>query len=146
VRGRQRNDAVRKINQPGKAIEDDVGQKVERAVEKGVQTGHPAESHESVPSGDVPEWRDEERDADEPERPDAGFVRDVAKRVRAEVVGQRRPGQVDGRAKRRQKKDRLGDETDDFRAINHPFASPQPLALSPQNFFLRSRLLYMLWT
>ena len=52
-----------------------------------------------VPAGEPAQRRDRERDADEPERPDAGFVGEIAERIGAEVAGERRPDQPDERAR-----------------------------------------------
>ena len=66
----------------GKAIGDDVGQEVQRAVEEREEPRHAAETDDGVPAGQPPQRRQRERDADEPERPDAGLVGEIAERVR----------------------------------------------------------------
>ena len=46
-----------------------------------------------VPAGQPPQRRQRQRDAEEPERPDAGLVGEIAERVRAEISGEPGPHQ-----------------------------------------------------
>ena len=75
------------IIEPGGAIRDEVNEEVHGAVEEREQPEHPPEADRAVPAGEPPERRDRERDAEKPQRPDAGLVGDVLERVRAEIAG-----------------------------------------------------------
>ena len=100
----------RRLIQAGKPIHDRVGHQVQGAVEERVETGHAAEPDQRVPAGHLAQRRDRERQADEPERPDTGFVGEIGERIGAEVTRQRRPDQVRERPERRQKDERLQPE------------------------------------
>jgi hypothetical protein len=77
------------------------------AVEEREETSHAAELDQRVPAGQLAQRRDRERDAQEPERPDAGFVGEVGERVGAEIAGGAGPNQINEGPKRRQEDDRL---------------------------------------
>ena len=105
-------------SRPAKRSAIDVGQEVERAVEEREQARHAPEPDHVVPAGDASERRHRERDADEPQRPDAGLVRDIAERIGAEVPGERRPDESSRRAQAGEEDDWLDDQTDDAGAVS----------------------------
>ncbi len=104
------DDAVGKI-ETGEPIGDHVGQKMQRAVEEREQANHPAETDRTGPSGEPPQRCDRERDAEKTQRPDAGFVGEIAERIRAQVAGDRRPDEPGHRPEAREKHKRLQHES-----------------------------------
>ena len=108
----QREHPVGEI-EPREPVGDHVGQEMQRAVEEGKEPGHPPEADRRIPAGELPQRRDRERDADEAQRPDAGFVGEIAQRVGAEISRQRRPDEPAERPEAREKHDGLEDPAND---------------------------------
>src|SRR5260370_20488669 len=113
---RPRHDAILKIER-GETIGDDVGEEMKRAVKKGEQAGHPTEADHHIPAGEPAQRRQRERDADKPDGPDAGFVREVTERVRAEIP--REPGPYEPSTR-----DETGEKDDRFEKLNSFSSSP----------------------
>src|SRR5579862_7080296 len=80
---------------------------MQRAVEEGIEAGHPPELDEAVPPGELPQRRERERDAHKTKCPDTGFIGHVGEWVGTQVPGRRRPPEVDERRKRRHEDRRL---------------------------------------
>ena len=129
--GAPRDDAVREV-EAGKPIEDDIREQVEGAVEKREEADHPPEPDDGVPPGETAQRRHRQRDAQKPQRPDAGLVGDVAERVRAEMAGQRSP-QEPRRRDQTGQKDRNLQCSD---AVGHGHSSPMLVGLDPHSLSL----------
>src|SRR5206468_1087867 len=66
-------------------VQHDEGQEVERAIEKREQAEQAAESNRGVPACQPTKWGDRERNAQEPQRPEAGGIRDFGEGVCTEI-------------------------------------------------------------
>ena len=90
---------------------------MQRPVEEGEESRHPAESNQAIPTRDAAQRCECQRGAQEPQRPDAGFVGEIGERIGAEMSGQRGPHQPRERPERCEENERLENEPE--RAIGY---------------------------
>src|SRR5262245_54145356 len=86
-------------------------------VKEGEESGHAPETDHGVPTGQAPQRSQRQRDADEPQSPNASLVREIAERVRAEIS--REPGPQQPRARTKS-----GEEDDRFENLNSASSDP----------------------